>query len=41
MVSLDVLARKRGLSLHYTCSRPIQAGRQHFKLSVDCNIAVW
>ena len=40
MVSSDVLAWKRGLSLHYTCSRPIQVGRRHFKLSVDCNIVV-
>ena len=41
MVSLDVLARKQGLSLHYTCSRPIQMGRRHFKLSVDYNIGVF
>ena len=34
------MSYQRGLSLHYTCSRPIQAGRRHFKLSVDCNIVV-
>ena len=40
MVSPDVLARKRALALHYTCSRPIQTRRRHFKLSVDWNIVV-
>ena len=40
MLNTLCFGAETGLSLNYTCSRPIQTGRRHFKLSVDFNIVV-